>query len=123
MGAPKEHRLDHPARFTSELPGIRGRIPYQAFRTKRTAPVVTGDGEIGHPQPTQVGMESFETTRGSPMGHDERRWWGTVPSSGGESVGKAPVDGFFFFLIHMFVFRQSDYLLHRSEGLVPYASA
>ena len=30
---------------------------------------------------------------------------------------------FFFFLIHMFVFRQSDYLLHRSEGLVPYASA
>ena len=27
------------------------------------------------------------------MGRDERRWWGTVPPSGGESVGKAPVDG------------------------------
>ena len=38
-----------------------------------------------------------------------------------EDGGKALA--FFFFLIHMFVFRQSDYLLHRSEGLVPYASA
>jgi len=27
------------------------------------------------------------------MGRDERRRWGTVPPSGGESVGKAPVDG------------------------------
>ena len=27
------------------------------------------------------------------MGRDERRRWGTVPSRGGESVGKPPVDG------------------------------
>jgi len=27
------------------------------------------------------------------MGRDEQRRWGTVPSRGGESVGKTPADG------------------------------